>query len=139
MRTKIGKEQLSELLASCGIRPTRQRLALASLLFDGGPKHLTAEQVHKSVHKAHLSISLATVYNNLHAFTKAGLLREISIDSVRSYFDTNQETHFHFFDEVSGCLEDIPARCVKIERLPKPPSGRKIAGMEVIVRLTRSS
>ncbi|MEQ8935098.1 MAG: Fur family transcriptional regulator [Amphiplicatus sp.] len=86
-----------ERLRSVGLRPTRQRLALAKLLFDGRDRHLTAEKLHVEAQAAAIPVSLATVYNTLHQVTDAGLLREIAVDASRSYFDTNTSDHHHFF------------------------------------------
>jgi len=127
--------QLPAFLQAAGIRPTRQRAALAAILFDGAPKHMTAEQVHAAARTRRSKVSLATVYNALHQFTEAGLLREVLIDSARVYFDTNTDAHHHFFDEASGDLHDIPAAAVKLARLPKPLKGRKVARVDVIIRL----
>src|SRR5882672_4682070 len=106
------------LLQKAGLRSTKQRQMLAALLFDGAYKHVTAEQVHAAARKRRMQVSLATVYNTLNQFTDAGLLREVVVDSARVYFDTNTESHHHFFDEQSGCLTDVPGRDVRIARLP---------------------
>jgi Fur family transcriptional regulator, iron response regulator len=123
------------LLQAVGIRPTRQRSALAGLLFDGCDKHMTAEQVYAAARKRKVRVSLATVYNTLHQFTDAGLLRQVVIDSSRIYFDTNCASHHHFFDEMTGQLYDIPAHDVHITRLPKAPPGRKLGQVDVVIRL----
>jgi Fur family iron response transcriptional regulator len=124
-----------ERLTEAGLRPTRQRLALAKLLLENGPRHLTAEELYHEAHNAGIAVSLATVYNTLHQFTSVGLLREVVVDMGQSYFDTNTTHHHHFFDESTGQLTDIPERDVEIGRLPAPPSGSEIDRVEVIVRL----
>jgi len=124
-----------ERLTAAGLRPTRQRLALAKLLLENGPRHLTAEELYHEAHNAGIAVSLATVYNTLHQFTSVGLLREVVVDMGQSYFDTNTTHHHHFFDESTGQLTDIPERDVEIGRLPAPPSGSEIDRVEVIVRL----
>ncbi|MEL0105448.1 MAG: iron response transcriptional regulator IrrA [Rhodospirillales bacterium] len=124
-----------ERLRSVGLRPTRQRMALAKLLFDGHDRHITAEKLHLEAQGAAIPVSLATVYNTLHQFTDAGLLREIAVDSARSYFDTNTADHHHFFFEDSGRLEDIDNAHVNIARLPEPPAGTKIDRVDVVVRV----
>ena len=124
-----------EQLRGAGLRPTRQRLALAKLLFEGGDKHVTAEILHAEAQAASVRVSLATVYNTLHQFTAAGLLREIVVDSQRSYFDTNLTDHHHFFFEGSNQLEDIPGEDVVISRLPDPPAGKAIKRVDIVVRL----
>src|SRR5579863_4264671 len=122
-------------LRGAGLRPTRQRLALARLLFDGGDRHVTAEQLHGEVLAAAIPVSLATVYNTLHQFTEAGLLREVVVEPGRSYFDTNIADHHHFFCESNGLLQDIAAGDLTVIGLPLPPSGTEIGRVEVIVRV----
>lgn len=122
-------------LRAAGLRPTRQRIALARLLFDGSDRHVTAEQLHGEALAAAIAVSLATVYNTLHQFTDAGLLREVVVEPGRSYFDTNADDHHHFFCESSGVLQDIPGQGVIVTGLPLPPSGTAIRRVEVIVRV----
>lgn len=124
-----------ERLKAAGLRPTHQRLALARLLFGAGHRHLTAEQLHAEVMGARLRVSLATVYNTLHQFTEAGLLREVVVEPGRSYFDTNVSDHHHFFFEGSGELEDIPGDRVRLAELPSPPKGTRVSRVDVVVRL----
>ncbi len=124
-----------EHLRAVGLRPTRQRRALARLLFNGGDRHITAEQLHGEAIAASIRVSLATVYNTLHQFTTAGLLREVVVEPGRSYFDTNMDDHHHFFWELSGVLQDIPGEGVVITGLPMPPAGTEIRRVEVIVRV----
>ncbi len=135
MRNPRQNDRLKALLQAAGIRSTRQRVALAAILFDGTHKHVTAEQVHAAVRKGKSPVSLATVYNTLHQYTTAGLLHEVVISSSRVYFDTNTGEHHHFFDDADGKLYDIPADSVRISRLPPPPPGRKLERVDVIVRL----
>jgi len=135
MKAKKQHSQPEALLQAVGIRPTRQRTALATLLFDGCDKHMTAEQIHAAVRKTKTRVALATVYNTLHQFTAAGLLHEVVIDSNRVYFDTNTGNHHHFFDETTGQLRDIPAGNILIARLPKAPPGRALDRVDVIIRL----
>ena len=127
---------LIERLKAVGLRPTRQRLALARLLRDGGDRHLSAEQLHEEALAAKVRVSLATVYNALHQFTAAGLLREVVVEPGRSYFDTNVEDHHHFYFEDSGRLEDIPGDEIGLTSLPTPPKGTRLARVDVVVRLT---
>ena len=122
-------------LRSVGLRPTRQRLALARLLFENGDRHVTAEMLHAEAQGAAIRVSLATVYNTLHQFTAAGLLREIVVDSQRSYFDTNMADHHHFFFETSSELEDIPGEQVVLAQLPAPPKGTEVKRVDVVVRV----
>lgn len=123
-------------LRQSGLRPTRQRIALAKLLFEGGDRHVTAEMLHAEVQGAKMRVSLATVYNTLHQFTEANLLREIVVDSQRCYFDTNVSDHHHFFHEKSNRLEDIPMGQIEISALPKPPHGTEITGVDVVIKLS---
>lgn len=123
-------------LRDAGLRPTRQRLALAKLLFEGGARHITAEMLHGEAREANIPVSLATVYNTLHQFTDAGLLREIVVDTQRSYFDTNLSDHHHFYFETSGDLKDIPGDQVVVAELPEPPEGTVIKRVDIVVRLT---
>ena len=124
-----------EKLKAAGLRPTKQRLALARLLLDGTDRHVTAEELHREAQAAALPVSLAPVYNTLHQFTQAGLLRELVVDSGRSYFDTNVSHHHHFFYEDGGHLQDIPGDAVQIARLPEPPGDASIARVDVIIRV----
>ncbi len=118
-----------------GLRPTRQRLALARLLFGDCHRHVTAELLHSEATKAAIPVSLATIYNTLHQFTAAGLLREIVVDSARCYFDTNTADHHHFFHMRTGELTDIPSAELGLSHLPPPPFGTKINRVEIIVRI----
>jgi len=124
-------------LRACGLRPTRQRVALARLLFDGGDRHVTAEQLHGEATTAAIRVSLATVYNTLHQFTTAGLLREVVVEPGRSYFDTNIDDHHHFFCETTGMLQDIPGAAVMVSQLPGAPAGTEISRVDVIIRVRR--
>jgi len=127
---------LIERLKAAGLRPTRQRLALARLLQDGGDRHLSAEQLHEEALAADVRVSLATVYNALHQFTAAGMLREVVVEPGRSYFDTNVEDHHHFYFEDGGRLEDIPGDQVSLASLPKPPKGSRISRVDVVIRVS---
>jgi Fur family iron response transcriptional regulator len=124
-----------DVLRTSGLRPTRQRIALARLLFEKGDRHVTAETLHEEAQRASIRVSLATVYNTLHQFTAAGLLREIVVDASRSYFDTNTSDHHHFFFERSGRLEDIPGDQIVVSDVPPPPSGTRVTRVDVIVRI----
>ncbi len=125
----------AEKLRKAGLRPTQQRLALAKVLFEGCDKHVSAESLHEDAMKFGISVSLATVYNTVHQFKDAGLLREVAIEGVRSYYDTNTSNHFHFFNEADGELYDIEPGDLKISGLPNLPKGQEIDRIDVIVRL----
>ena len=122
-------------LREAGLRPTRQRLALAQLLLEKGDRHVTAEELHVEAVTSGISVSVATVYNTLHQFTEAGLLRETVVEPGRSYFDTNTADHHHFFCEATGELHDIPAQQLSVSGLPLPPAGTEIRRVDIIVRI----
>ncbi len=124
-----------ERLRSAALRPTRQRMALTRLLFDGDDRHVTAEALHKEARAANVRVSLATVYNTLHQFTAAGLLREVVVDATRSYFDTNTGHHHHFYCEDTGLLVDIPGETIEVGDLPEPPKGTRVDRVDVVVRV----
>lgn len=129
------KGDLVAKLRAAGLRPTRQRLALGKLLFADCDRHVTAESLHLDATRVGASLSLATVYNTLHQFTSAGLLRQVIVDGEKTYFDTNTGDHHHFYFEGRGLLADIPGDGVRIDGLPKPPAGTEVERVEVVVRL----
>ncbi|MBB5043859.1 iron response transcriptional regulator IrrA [Shinella fusca] len=126
---------IDERLRHCGLRPTRQRVALADLLFAKGDRHLTVEELHEEAVTAGVPVSLATVYNTLHQFTEAGLIRVLAVESAKTYFDTNVSDHHHFFVEGENHVLDIPVSNIEIGNLPEPPEGMEIAHVDVIIRL----
>lgn len=125
-------------LRTAGLRPTRQRLGLASLLFRHGNRHVTAELLHQEAVDAGFAVSLATVYNTLHQFTAAGLLQQVIVEPSRSYFDTNTCAHQHFYDEEGGELTDIAGDSISVSGLPAPPRGTTVSRVDVVVRLRRT-
>jgi Fur family iron response transcriptional regulator len=129
--------KIPEMLRQAGLRPTRQRLALGRLLFESGDRHVTAEQLHAEVAVLGEHVSLATVYNSLHQFKRAGLVRELAIEGSKAYFDTNTSNHNHFLLESTGELMDIPSDAIRVEGLPQPPEGMKITHVDVVVRLAK--
>ncbi len=129
------RTQLHDRLRGAGLRPTRQRLALAQLLFGSGDRHVTAEALHEEAIRNQVPVSLATVYNTLHQFTAAGLLREVAVEGARTHFDTNTSNHYHFFCEDSGALSDIPEGEIEVSGLPSAPEGMRIARVDVLVRV----
>jgi Fur family iron response transcriptional regulator len=133
---KASAEQAAKLRA-VGLRPTRQRLALAALLFGPHDRHVSAEELHEEAGGAGIRVSLATVYNTLHQFTEMGLLRELSVDGARTYFDTNLGDHHHFYCEEDGALIDIEGQAISVAGLPPPPEGSKLKRVDVIVRVSR--
>ena len=134
-RTTQPDPTVLERLRNAGLRSTRQRLALARLLFSHGDRHVTAEVLYNEAKDQRINLALATVYNALNDFTAKGLLREIVLDSNRSCFDTNVSDHHHFLYERSGRLEDIPAEQVRISALPKAPGGAPVSRVDVIIRV----
>ena len=133
---ETGGGRFAERLVAAGLRPTRQRVALAELLFSKGDRHVTAEKLFDEATTAQMPVSLATVYNTLHQFTAAGLLREIAVDGARVYFDTNTSEHHHFLLEDGEELLDISG-AVAVANVPAPPPGLKVARVDVVVRLRR--
>ena len=126
-------------LRAAGLRPTRQRLALARLLLENGNRHVTAEQLHSEALAVAIPVSLATVYNTLHQFIDCGILRELVIEPGRSYFDTNLDDHHHFYCESTGLLQDIPGELVMVGRLPQPPAGAEISRIDVVIRIRQEA
>ena len=129
----------TDWLAGAGLRPTRQRVALATLLVgDGQHRHVTAESLFSDVQDMGERVSLATVYNTLKAFCDAGLIQEVTVDGSKSYFDTNTHDHPHFFWEGEDRLTDAPAEELQISQLPKAPDGAEVASVDVVIRLRRT-
>jgi Fur family iron response transcriptional regulator len=124
-------------LRHSGLRPTRQRVALAGLLFAKGDRHLTVEELHEEAVTAGVPVSLATVYNTLHQFTQARMIRVLAVEGAKTYFDTNVSDHHHFFVEELNEVLDIPISNLSIGNLPEPPEGMEIAHVDVVIRLRR--
>ncbi|MEL6746338.1 MAG: iron response transcriptional regulator IrrA [Pseudomonadota bacterium] len=130
-----GATDIADRLRTAGLRPTRQRIALGELLFAGGDRHVTAELLHEEAVGAHLRVSLATVYNTLHQFKEAGLLRAVAAEGNKTFFDTNTSDHYHFVCEPTGRIMDVPAGNIRIDGLPAAPDGMEVVGVDVIVRV----
>ena len=130
--------QTIDILRSAGLRPTRQRVGLSYILFNGGDRHVTADQLHSEADAAGLKVSLATVYNTLHQLCDAGLLAEVLVEPGRSYFDTNISVHHHFFNMDTGELADIPPDEISVQQLPTPPEGTAIDQVSIIVRVRQN-
>lgn len=133
------RPDVAEELRRAGLRPTRQRLALGTLLFTGEDRHVTAEILHEQAVRARVPVSLATVYNTLHQFTQAGLLREVAVDGAKSYFDTNTSDHHHFFVVDENRLIDINGACIRVDGLPDAPDGMAITHVDIVVRVRRQA
>ena len=129
----------AEWLMTGGLRPTRQRLALAELLVgDGMNRHVTAESLYALSSGAGERVSLATVYNTLRAFCEAGLMNEVVVDGSKSYFDTRTDDHPHFYWEDSHTLTDAPAEELEISALPQVPAGMAVSRVDVVIRLRKA-
>ena len=131
--------QLKSRLREVGLRQTRTRVALGSILFGKGDRHVSAEMLFEEACQASVSVSLATVYNTLHQFTEVGLLRQVAIESSKSFFDTNNTEHQHYYLEDRHELMDIPPTDVAVGKIPVPPEGYEIARIDVVVRLRRKT
>jgi Fur family iron response transcriptional regulator len=129
---------LTAVLRMAGLRPTRQRVALAELLLGGAHRHVSAEQLHLEAQEARVNVSLATVYNTLHQFQEAGLLREVAVDASRSYFDTDTSDHHHFYIEDEQRVIDIPPNSIVLQGLPEAPRGMMVTHVDVIVRVKKT-
>jgi Fur family iron response transcriptional regulator len=138
MMTVETEQRCAAWLAKGDLRPTRQRMTLASLLVgDGENRHVTAESLFASAADMGEKVSLATVYNTLRAFCDAGLMNEVTVDGSRGYFDTRMDDHPHFYWEDTQQLTDAPAEELKISGLPKAPDGMHVARVDVVIRLKR--
>ncbi len=126
---------IDQRVRNAGLRPTRQRVALAGLLFAKGDRHLSAEELHEEALSAGVPVSLATVYNTLHQFTEAGMLRILAVEGARTYFDTNTSDHHHYFVEGENRVFDIEHGPIEVSNLPPPPDGMEIVNVDVVVRL----
>ena len=131
-------ETLIQRLMSHGVRPTAQRLRIASLLL-GKPQHLSAEQVLAGLRGQGMRVSKATIYNTLNLFAASGLIRQLSVGNDRCWFDSNTDSHYHFHDLDTGALMDVSLRDVEFQRLPEPPPGMQVEGIELVIRLRRKA
>ena len=133
------KKEIVNKLRSSGLRPTKQRILLAKKLFERDKTfHFTVETLNQEVNKNGPSkISLATIYNTVEAFTKAGHIKEILTSKSKSYYDTNIKSHHHFYDETTKELTDINYNQVKLNKVPTPPKGKKIKSLEVVIRIQK--
>jgi Fur family transcriptional regulator, iron response regulator len=132
------RQRAADWLTGAGLRPTRQRLALAELLIgDGRNRHVTAESLHEAARGLDAPVSLATVYNTLRAFCDAGLMNEVTVDGTRSYFDTRVDDHPHYYWEEDGRLTDAPNDAVVLAGAPRVPAGAELSRVDVVIRLRR--
>ena len=136
-RKAVKPEEAGARLRAAGLRPTRQRVALAQLL-GAEHRHVSAESLHREAERTGQPVALATIYNTLHQFTEAGLLREVVVGSGRSYFDTNTGDHQHFYCEEDGTLIDIERDAIEVAGVPAPPKGMAVDRVDVVVRVKRA-
>lgn len=139
MKDGMTVKSLPERLRTVGLRPTKQRIALGNLMFEHGNRHFTAEMLHEEALRDNIPVSLATVYNTLHQFSEAKLIREIAIEGSKTYFDTNTSNHYHYFIESEGRLIDVKTSEAPLVTVPEPPEGYEITKVDVLVRLRRKS
>ena len=128
-------------LRSSGLRPTNQRLTICKVLFDRKDTfHFTIDKLKKKIEKSTKSkVSLATVYNTVHAFKRSGYLKEISLQGNKTFFDTNSTSHHHFYDQDTGDLMDIKNEDILVSKLPSAPKGKKIKEIEVTVSIANNN
>ena len=132
------KKDLADKLRSSGLRPTKQRVKLAEYLFNREKTfHFTVENLDRAINKKNSEdkIALATIYNTVHAFKKAGHLKEILLKEGKNYFDTNTSSHHHFYDEINNELFDIDNNKIELKKFPTPPKGRFIKNINVIISI----
>ena len=124
-----------------GLRPTKQRLAICKILFSRKETfHFTIDQLKKIIEKnARKKISLATLYNTVHAFERKGYLKEISLKGNQTFFDTNTKSHYHFYDEDTSELSDIKNESISVNNLPKIPNGKKIKDIEITIKVENNN
>ena len=129
--------EFADKLRSSGLRPTKQRLKICEVLFNREKTfHFTINDLSKNIsEQLNEKISLATVYNTVHAFRDKGYLKEISINSDKSYFDTNTSVHHHFFDEDTNELIDCNENDIERVKVKKNITGKKINSVEVLIKI----
>lgn len=137
-QTSLSPAQVQSILKETGLRPTRQRLTIGRLLFREGHRHVTADSLHQEAIGNGAALSLATVYNALAQFAQVGLIRKVSLNGERSYFDTNACDHHHFYVDAEDRIIDIPSDEIRFDRLPSPPDGYEIINVDVVIRLSRA-
>ena len=137
----LKNNEFIDKLRSSGLRPTKQRLKICEVLFNREKTfHFTINDLSKIISKKlNEKISLATVYNTVHAFKKKGYLKEISIASDKSYFDTNTSSHHHFFNAKGNELVDIDSNKIELKNIPKPPKGKSIKDIDIVINIENDS
>ena len=134
-------EQYIDKLRKSGLRPTKQRIRICEVLFDAEKTfHFTIKELVRIIeNQANMKVSLATVYNTVHAFKKKGYLKEISLGNDKSYFDTNVSSHHHFFDTKTNELIDIDLNKIELQNIPSPPKGKSIKDIDVVINIENDS
>jgi len=136
---KAEEHRIIICLEDAGVRPTRQRVLIGRLLLDGRKRHVGAEQLYEEVQTSGQHMALATVYNCLHKFADAGLLRQVKNVGDTMLFDTNLSEHYHFVDIETGAMVDISPADVTLQKMPKIPDGFEAESIELTVRLRRKT
>ena len=126
---------MASKLRAAGLRPTRQRVAIACLLLDGRHRHVTAESLTAEINATGMHVAGGTVYNTLNQFTDAGFLRRVTVRNEYSLFDTNTDHHHHFYESLSDQLIDIPNGDVSLAKLPQAPDGHEIKAVDVVIHI----
>lgn len=135
MKSNTRFRELVDDLKARGVRPTRQRLSLLYILFRFGHRHVGAEQLYQEARDAGVRLSLATVYNTLNQLAEIGMIRKVVVNTGQTFFDTNTTDHHHYFDQDRNHVFDIEGSGIEVSKLPPPPPGYEIAGVEIVVRL----
>lgn len=134
---EIAEPLLAERLQASGIRPTEPRLQIAAVLLSS-PQHLSAEQIAEALERRGAHVAKATIYNTLNLFAAHGLIRQLTLDGARTWFDSNVDAHYHFHDVHSGALTDVAVGEVQFARLPTVPEGYELAGVDLVIRLKKA-
>ena len=134
---KEKKNKFISFLKENGLKPTRQRNLVGEHLF-GNNKHFTAEDLYSEIKLKNKNISLATIYNTLQSFAEKKILKLVAVKKGKTIFCTNMKNHYHFFNQKTGKLIDIPCEKIKIEKLPEAPRGTKIDNIEITINLTKN-
>jgi Fur family transcriptional regulator, iron response regulator len=138
---EMSSNNLRDLLRQAGLRPTRQRMALARLLLSGEPRHVTADELLVEARQHGVAVAQTTIYNVLHQFQQAGLIREVLVESGRAWFDTKTAPHMHLYDEETGRVQDLdedPFALKLLDHLALP-EGVEITGVDVVLRVKKKS
>ena len=130
----LKKVDCKKVLEAAGIIPTKQRLDIACVILSQ-PQHLSADQLLLLVNAKGANVSKATVYNTLSLFAQKGVIREVVVDPSRTFYDSNTDRHFHFYNEDTGTLTDVYSDCLLSDALPNAPKGTELVGVDVVIRV----